>query len=130
MGLLSWLSGYDTENADRAAAADAENRRLTAMRTAQGAYTPLEIERSQANWGTDEYLDRAGVDRALGESFDEGWREGRQNVSGFVGGIFRVVGDVLKAVLFGIPLWVWLLAALFLAWRFGLLAKLARKARA
>lgn len=118
MSLLSWISGYDTENADRAAAADAELRRLN-----QARYGVPYVNR-------DDYLDKAGAERAIGEAFDEGWQDGQRNVSGFVGRIFGVVGDVLKAVLFGIPFWVWLLAALFIAWRLGLLAKLVKKVRA
>lgn len=45
MSLLpDWITGYDPENAARSAAADAELRRITAARIAQGDfYTPAEV---------------------------------------------------------------------------------------
>lgn len=128
MSLLSWISGYDTENADRAAAADAELRALNERRAVTlGADWKAKVD---ANYATDAYLDQAGAERAIGEAFDEGWKDGQRNVSGFIGKSFGVVGDVFKSILFGIPIWVWVLGGLFLAWKLGLLEKLLRKARA
>lgn len=51
------------------------------------------------------------VDQQIGAAFDEGWNDGKKNVSGFIGGIFKVVGDVLSSVFMGIPWWIWLAAA-------------------
>ena len=125
MSLLSWISSYDGDNADAAAAADAKLRELNEQR-----YSGAQLEQVRRNYATQEAIGRDAQERQIGEAFDEGWDDGRKNVSGFIGKIFGVVADVLKSVLFGIPFWVWLLAGLFLAWRLGLLTKLLRKVKA
>jgi len=125
MSLLTWITGYDTENADRAAAADAELRRLN-----EAQYTGATLDAVRANYASQEAIGRDAQTAQINQAFGEGWQQGQNNVSAFVGRIFGVVGDVLKAVLFGIPFWVWLLAGLFLAWRLGLLGKVLKKVKA
>jgi len=104
MSVLSWISGYDEDNAARAAAADAELRRLNQDR----------YGRDYVN--ADDYLGQEAALGAIEESFDEGWQEGQQNVSGFIGGtIKRIVADPLRAVIGGLPWWLWALALAALA---------------
>lgn len=42
------------------------------------------------------------------ESFDQGWEEGRENVSsGIKGTLNRIIADPLRAVIGGLPWWLW-----------------------
>ena len=108
MRFLSYLYG-DDENAQRAAEADARLRVLSDERAKElGESWKAEVDRNyatQATFGVD--AQNAEVDAA----FDEGWQDGKRNVTGFVGNIFKVAGDVLGSVLLGIPFWAWILAA-------------------
>lgn len=69
------------------------------------------------------------VSEQVDAAFDEGWEDGKRNVSGFIGKTFGVVGDVLTSVLKGIPWWVWALALLWFGWPF-IAPLIARKAAA
>ena len=98
MSFLTWLYG-DEENAQRAAEADAKLREL-----------------NQARYGVpyvnqDEWVPPWEQEKQISAAFDEGWNDGKKNVSGAIGGFFKVVGDTLSSVLLGIPAWVWLIAA-------------------
>jgi len=107
MSLLTWLTGYDSENAQRAAEADARLRQLNADAAASGRYDQRTVDQITADYATqfDTNPD------TIGTAFDEGWQEGRQNVSGFISGaINRIVADPLRAVIGGLPWWLWLLA--------------------
>lgn len=108
MSLLSYLYG-DDENAQRAAEADARLRILNDERAKElGESWKAEVDRNYATQGT------FGVDaqnKEIDAAFDEGWQDGKRNVTGFVGNIFKVAGDVLGSVLLGIPFWAWILAA-------------------
>lgn len=130
--LWDWITGYDAENAARAAAADAELRRMadeTYIRPGGRRYTPEHAERVAANYETDAFLGEDAARAAIGDAFDEGWEEGRENVSGFIAGAAnKVVGGPLRAILGGIPWWVWLAAGIYVAWRLGFLEKLLKRA--
>ncbi|MGC3958107.1 MAG: hypothetical protein QM813_09275 [Verrucomicrobiota bacterium] len=52
------------------------------------------------------------VDAQIGEAFDEGLKEGAGNITGFVSGVFKFVGQAISAILLGIPLWAWAVATL------------------
>lgn len=97
MSFLSWLYG-DAENAQRAAEADAELRRLNSIR-----YGVDYVNQ-------DEWVPPAQQEEQIAEAFDQGWADGRKNVTSWVAKPFKVVSDGLTAVLAGIPVWVWLLA--------------------
>lgn len=113
MSLLNWLYG-DEENARRAAAADAELRRLNDERAARLGNEWR--DQVHANYDSQVSFDPGEQERQVDDAFAEGWDDGKRNVSGFVSGIFRTIGDALSAVLLGVPLWAWLigLAALWL----------------
>lgn len=51
------------------------------------------------------------VDKQISDAFDEGLKEGAGNITGFVSGVFSFVGRALGAVLLGIPIWAWAVAA-------------------
>jgi hypothetical protein len=78
-------------------------------------------------------MDTAEIPASLDAAADEGLNEGAANVTGFVGGVFGVVGKALGSVLKGVPFWLWLvLAAVLFVWLGGggFLAGKARKALA
>ena len=108
MSFLSYLYG-DQENAARAAAADAQLRDMNQARAQElGSEWLYQVDRnyaSQVTFGVD--AQNAQIDTAFGE----GWNDGQKNVTGFVGNLFKGIGDVLGAVLLGIPFWVWAIAA-------------------
>lgn len=118
MSLLSYITGYDEENAARAAEADRQLREMN--RTRYGV--------DYVN--QDDYLSPEDSRAAISESFDEGWRDGRQNVSNFVASAFNILGDVLKAVILGIPFWVWLIVLGFFFYQMGGFTWLKMKAAA
>lgn len=108
MSILSWFYS-DPENDARGAAAAAQLEQIKNDRIASGYYNAAQAAQVQQSWETDAYLTPAQADAALNDAFDEGWQEGQQNVSTFIGGTLnKVVGSPLKAILGGIPWWVWL----------------------
>lgn len=137
MGLFQsisdWFTGYDRENQARADAAAAELERM-----AYDDYSPGGAKHTAENWdsvsrnygfdggpGLDSYLPEAQAREAVGDAFEEGLKEGAENVSNFVkGAVDNVVGRPLLAILKGIPFWVWLGAGLYLAWKLGAFNKL------
>jgi hypothetical protein len=125
MSFLSWFSGYDSDNAARGDAADARLRQINADAAASGRYDQATIDQIERYYGTQFNTDPS----TIGDAFDEGWQEGRQNVSGFITAtINKIVADPLRAVIGGLPWWLWALglAALgFYLW--PLLRPLLRK---
>ena len=116
MSLLGWIYGAD-EAQQRSNQLDADLQAANQRAVDEGYVNEkwyqdfLAREAAyNANTGT------ADVDRALNQSFEEGWAEGRQNVSGFIGGaINRIVADPLRAVIGGLPWWLWALGLAALA---------------
>jgi hypothetical protein len=51
------------------------------------------------------------VDAQINTAFQEGLQDGRNNITGFVSNVFGFVGKALGAILLGIPVWVWAVAA-------------------
>ncbi len=126
--LPDWLTGYDAANAARAAQADAELRRLNQAKIDSGYYTPEQVAATRRNYEADAYLDDTAARNAIDESFDQGWQEGRQNVSNTIkGALNRIVADPLRAVIGGLPWWLWLAAGLAVFGYFGGFAWLKRK---
>lgn len=118
MSFLTWIYG-DDENAQRAAAADAKLRELN--RQLYGVdYV------NQDTW-----VPPAEQEKQVDQAFNEGWQDGKKNVTGVVGGFFQVIRDGLGSVLLGIPAWVWLAAAAALWFYLGTpgLAALKKKFR-
>jgi len=109
MSLLSYLYG-DDENAQRAAEADEKLRALNEQRANDlGESWKAEVDR---NYSTQSTFGVDAQNREIDAAFDEGWQDGKRNVTGFIGNIFKVAGDVLGSVLLGIPFWVWALASI------------------
>jgi hypothetical protein len=65
------------------------------------------------------------VDSQINEAFFEGLQEGKNNITGAVGGTFDLFGGGLGAILKGIPWYVWAGVFLYFAWPF-IGARLAR----
>ena len=113
MSLLpDWLTGYDSENADRAAAADAQLRAINQARIDEGFFTPVQAARiqsdydSQFDFGVD--AQRADIDKTFTDSVKE-------NTSAFNKGVWGLVKTILSAV----PLSVWIIAGLVVFFMFG-----------
>lgn len=106
--LPDWITGYDSANAQRAAAADAELRTLNTQRAQTlGEEWAALVEQDYAR---QEPIDEASQRAAIDQAFNQGIEEGRSNITSFITGAFNFVGKTLAAVIAGIPLWVWLLA--------------------
>lgn len=86
-------------------------------------------QRDNAAWSQQQY-DAAALHQAEGatgdvvaqvsESFDQGWTEGRQNISsGISGALNRIIADPLRAVIGGFPWWLWAGGVLALFFYFG-----------
>lgn len=129
--LPDWLTGYDAENAARGARADAELNRMAQedYLTPGGRYYSEENAAAvRRNYETDAYLNDAQAHEAIDQAFDEGWQEGRQNVSNTItGALNRIIADPLRAIIGGLPWWLWLAAALFVFGYFGGFGWLKRK---
>lgn len=106
MSLWTWFPGYDSDNAARGDAATATLQQLNADAAASGRYDQATVDQIARDYGTQFNTDPS----TIGDAFDEGWQEGRQNVSGFISGaINRIVADPLRAVIGGLPWWLWAL---------------------
>ena len=111
MSLLSWISGYDEENAAAAAQADVKLRELN-----RAVYGVDYVNR-------DDYLNTADAEKAISDDFRAGLEEGWQNIKGAVNGVFT-------GILGTIPWSVWLLLAVGLfIWLGGLSLLRGRLAR-
>lgn len=126
MSFLTWIFGSNDNGAlndpEAAAAADAKLREMAAADYGPGGkyYNAKKWAAVQGDLQTDAHLDANAAEAAVDEAFDEGWQDGAKNVSGAIKGtINKVVGAPLLAALSGIPFWVWILAALWLAWSLG-----------
>lgn len=100
--LPDWITGYDSENAQRAADADRELQRLN-------------LERYGVPYvNQDDYQGPQAARDSIDSAFVSGLEEGRQNVKGFFNG---AVWQLLKSI----PLVVWIGAAVALfIWMGGL----------
>ena len=137
--LPDWFTGLDRENAQRAELADAKLRAIVQKQRDDGYYSDAQWQQIQADQKSESFPDAGYVssdaftgraDDSIVQGFQAGWEEGRQNVSNAIGGtVNKLVADPLRAILGGIPWWVWLLGIGFLLWYFGGLNVLKRKLR-
>lgn len=107
---MSWfhsILGLDKTEAEKAAAADAQLRAMNEARAAElGAAWKAQVDRNyqtQATFGYD------AQKREVNIAFKEGLDDGAKGITGFVSGVFSLVGRALGSVLLGIPAWAWLL---------------------
>ena len=106
MSLLpDWLTGFDPQNAEAAAAADKRLQELNAQ-TYGPFYTPKDTQAYGTGPGRD------AVDQAFSDELDA-------RAEGIFGTPLRVLGKVLSSTLFAIPMWVWLVAAGVAFWYLG-----------
>lgn len=111
MSFLASLFG-DTENAQRAAAADAKLREMNQARAAElGDAWKAQVDK---NYSTQATFGVEAQTKEIDAAFGEGWNDGKKNISGAVSGFFKVIGDGLSSVLLGLPAWVWLAAGVFI----------------
>lgn len=96
MSLLSWITGFDKENAQRAAEADAKLRELN-----QARYGVDYVNR-------DDYVSIQTAEQQIGGAFVEGWQDGRNNIRT---GIGATINGLFKNTFGLIPWQIWLLAA-------------------
>lgn len=139
MSLIGWLFGADKLQAE----GDRLDGQLAAMNQRDYApggavYTKIEAahgteaaDAAAAQVNSNLTASKTGnVDEQINQSFDEGWQEGQNNVSGFIKGTLnRIIADPFKAIVFGLPWWVWVLGIGFLLWKFGLLNGLWRRVK-
>lgn len=107
MGLWNWIKTQAT-GVDE----DAEMERARQLEAAADAQAQISAAKYGDEWlvaynahdaGDDVYLNGSEYN----QGFEEGWEEGKQNITSTVRGGFRVVGDGLSSVLTGIPWWIW-----------------------
>jgi hypothetical protein len=125
MSLLpDWLTGYDSENAQRAADADAALRQLNKQQAA--VYGPDWEAQVNRDYATQQSFDlqtqREQVDTAFTDELDA-------RAKSIIGGPLGVVWSTLKAILKAIPWWVWLAAGVAVFFWLGGFPWLARKSK-
>lgn len=124
MSLISYLFGADELQAtgDKY---DALNQADATARYQPGGPTYEKIKAQKGKAAADAAWEQVqknyqtgatgNVSEQIDAAFDEGWEDGKKNVTGFVSSAFKVVRDVLSSVLLGIPFWIWA-AAVFVLW--------------
>jgi len=120
MSLLpDWLTGFDAENAESAAAADAKLRAMNQARIDEGFYTPVQAAQIKKNYETQFAFgvdaQRADIDKTFTDAV-------KDNTRGFNKGIW----DIIKTLLSAVPLSVWIIAGLVVFFMFGGLAQLKK----
>jgi hypothetical protein len=120
--LPDWITGYDAENAARAAAADAELRRINEERIARGEYSQAQIDAIRRDYEQQVSFDPATQQTQITDAFSQGLNEGRSNVNSFLSG---ALGQFLKSI----PTLVWLGLAVWLFVWLGGFAWLTRKGK-
>lgn len=128
MGFFSsvgaWLGGVDLDEEEkRAADIKARDEQLQAERLAQGKINDAayqdQLKRIQEDYEQTANI-RADVQRAGDEEYDH-----RLTVlSETVAAPLNVGGDIIGAILKGVPWWLWLAALAVIAWQLGWLKKL------
>jgi len=121
--LPDWITGYDAENAARAAVADAELRRLNELAAANGRYTAEQIRQIEQDYRNQDGFTETWQRDQIGDAFEEGLDEGRAGVNSFIGG---ALGQFLKSV----PTILWVALVLYVFFWLGGFAWLTRKGKA
>lgn len=102
--LPDWLTGYDAENAERAAAADAELQRLNALRYTSEADKRAVADDYARQGAIGTTAQRNEIDDAFTDKLDS---QAQSIIGGPLGALWATVSAVLKAI----PLWLWIVAA-------------------
>ena len=124
MSLLSSIFGADKLQAE-GDALDARLAELNKTIYLDKYNRPDLYEQAQANAARGA---TGNVAQQIDAAFKEGLQDGANNVTGFFGGAFDIVGKGVGAILKGVPWWIWAAAILYLLITTGLLGPLVRKA--
>lgn len=122
MSLWNWIRtktlGVDLEEEQRIGAEqDAKIKAYQDQKLADQEWTPAQYETAQEHWVAGQTGD---VVAQVDQAFEEGWDEGKDNISsGIKGTLNKVVADPIKALLGGLPWWLWLGAGLAVFFYFG-----------
>lgn len=110
-----WVTGFDRENYEAGLEADRKNLELQRKLNAAGKVTDDDLAISEGR-----YLESVSYDpdEEIETAFGEGIDEGADNIRG---GLTSTINTVIGTPLKLIPWQVWLAAALYGAWRLGLL---------
>lgn len=116
--LPDWITGFDRANYEAGVEADRRNADITEDLRRRGLITEGEAQASRVNYA------EIDPDEEIDQAFLDGLDEGASNIRNFAGDtINTVVGTPLKLI----PWQVWLAAALYAAWYFGLLKGVLKK---
>jgi hypothetical protein len=115
LGLDRVFLGYSLDELQKESnQLDARKDQLDREDLDRGFWTPQIYEQAEANDQAPTSAYNQDVKGSVNQAFGEGWTEGRQNVSsgikGFLNGVLRVVVEPLRAILGGIPWWLWIAA--------------------
>lgn len=124
MSLLSSIFGADKLQAE-GDALDARLAELNKTIYLDKYNRPDLYEQAQANAARGA---TGNVAQQIDAAFKEGLQDGANNVTGFFGGAFDIVGKGVGAILKAVPWWIWAAAILYLLITTGLLGPLVRKA--
>ena len=102
--LPDWLTGYDRDNAARAADSDAVRQRLNEEKLAAGSWTLAQYQQA-AQQMTDSQFD---ADAQIAGAFTEEWNARRDALTA---GASSFLSGALKDIWRAVPLAVWLLLA-------------------
>ena len=122
MSILGYLFGADKLQSE----GDAVDAKLTALNAKDYGpggrlYTASNWAQVQQNLATGQTVN---VDAQINAAFKEGLDDGANNVTGFLGGIFDVVGKGLGAILKAVPWWLWLGVIAYFLFTTGILQRL------
>lgn len=122
--LLDKIFGVDQLTAD-GAASDAKLAALNQAALDRGAITQAEYDQSSANLAKS---DSSAYSGQMADAFGEGWKDGyNAETNGIKSALNSVAGGVTGFVWKSIPWWIWLGAALFGLWYFGILQRLFKR---
>ena len=121
MSLLpDWITGYDSTNADAAAAADAQLQTLNAADYAPGGkfYTPAAAAAVASDYSTQPTFGVAAQRSQIDAAFTD---KLQSEANGLLGTPLGILWAEIKALVFALPWWVWAgaIVAVFL-WLGGL----------
>lgn len=105
MNLLAWLY-QDAANAEAGARADEKLNESNQSIYGPG-YVMVEDQIGSVP-GVEPWVGPVDQEKQIETAFGEGWQDGKNNISGAVASVAKVVSDGVSSVALGIPLWVWL----------------------
>ena len=111
-----WFTGYDAENARRAAEADAKLRELNQAKIDSGYYSPAQADAIRRDYETQDPFGETAQRNAIGDAFDQGWQEGKDS---FKDSVNSTIFGGLKELFTTIPASVWFIGFAVAFFYFG-----------